>query len=163
MFAAPIHERWLLRLGAVAIVVLLATAAILLSIALGGDTTSVLVAVCFLVAPPLFLMATVLSGRLMLDFGVGERSKGELERLLETKRETTLKLDARQFWKVVTHHVQVKIPEKKPVPLELAHHVQLAIKKSPAPVNDVAEVLDHLIDWKRQVHRAPRTKTDHVH
>ena len=153
MFAAPIQNRWLLRLGVVVVVALLVTAAILATIAVSGESASAVVAVCFLVAPPMFLVAIVLFGRLMLDFGLGEASKGELERLLETKHASVLEL-ATRHWKFVSKHVQAGIPGAKPVPLELAHFVQTEIKKTPAAPHDVAEVLDRLVDWKR-LHHAP--------
>src|SRR5262245_47226675 len=116
MFAGPNDHRWVFRLGAMAVVALLATAATLATIAVSGQAPHVVVAVCFLVAPPLFIVGIVLSGRLMLDFGLSEKSKGELERLLATKRETDVRLDARRFWHHVNQHIQFKMPDKTPVP-----------------------------------------------
>jgi hypothetical protein len=92
---------------------------------------------------------------LAFEFGWTESGTADLDQLVERKRGSALKMNKDLLWMAFRPLAKIEpAPAKMPVPPEFTQHVHVAPTPLPAPTPTptapVNDVLDRLVNWKRQ-------------
>ena len=124
------HERWLAPACTSA---LLAAFLLLVMLSLLPGVPGGAAAFCLVLTAPLFLIAVVFVGKLSLDFGLSDESRGELEQLIAKKQRGELHPEPPEIWEGTAHIVGVMI---------------LPARKSGVSTVPAGEMLERLLDWK---------------